>query len=185
MFVPKLVIDGYNLLFQSPWVGKGRGRDWLAKARGRLMSRLDRGLPDDLLRTTQVVFDAPDQATPPADFISSSGLQVVFATDHPEADDLLEQIIRRHPTPKQLTVVSSDQRIQRCARARRALWLRAEDFVNQLERGPQAWQAEGEPPTSQPPETPDGLLSESEIAYWLDQFTPKNPPTPERPGKSP
>ena len=42
-------------------------------------------------------------------------IRVRFAVGFDEADDLIEQIIARHSVPKQLTVVSSDNRIKTAA----------------------------------------------------------------------
>lgn len=173
--VPKTLIDGYNLLFQSQLVGKGRGRQWLPAARQRLVQLLHTGLSPQILQTTHLVFDAPSVGPAPEPERHSTGLQVVYAVNYSEADDLLEEIIRQHPTPKQLTVVSSDQRIRRCAQARRAVSLDSEAFLEQLEQGTFALsqpaskagsESSADLPTTLEPEH----LSEDEIAYWLKEF---------------
>jgi predicted RNA-binding protein with PIN domain len=180
MTVPKTLIDGYNLLFQSPLVGRGRGRNWLPNARGRLAHLLLGHLSPEELQTTLIVFDAPHVGRSPQPEQHSSGLQIIFAVDHAEADDMLEDIIRRHPTPKLLTVVSSDVRIRRCARARKAKSVDADQFLEQLERRPE--RSTGEAPTlSQVDDTAtsaeldsegqiDPRLSQSEVDYWLREF---------------
>ncbi len=184
MAVPKLLIDGYNVLFQSPLVGRGRGRDWLVAARGRLLQLLSSRLTQVELSTTQLVFDAPEFGQAPPDATYPSGLMVCYSVDHAEADDLLEEIIRQHPTPKQLTVVSSDQRVRRCARARRASSVDAEQFLEELERRPNqevSLASLSQPtlpteelstpnPTSQPSAEKSDSLSADEVAYWLDEF---------------
>jgi hypothetical protein len=62
-------------------------------------------------------------------------IEIKYAYEHREADDLIETIIRRHPQPKQLTVVSSDHRLQRCAHARRAAAIDSDVWLLQLEQG--------------------------------------------------
>lgn len=169
MTVPKILIDGYNLLFQSQLVGKGRGRDWLSAARQRLIQLLHQRLTPDELKVTQIVFDAPSKGTAPEPDAYSSGLILVYAVDHAEADDLLEHTIRQHPTPKLLTVVSSDLRIRRCARSRRANSLGADQFLDQIERRP-LLAAVSQQPIPAPPTVDELLLTEPEIAFWLKEF---------------
>ncbi len=189
MPVPKLLIDGYNVLFQSQLVGRGRGPQWLHAARNRLLKLLASRLTPDELSTTQVVFDAPRMGPAPPGLTQPSGLSVCFAVDHDEADDLLEQIVREHPTPKQLTVVSSDQRIRRCARAKRATSLDAQTFLDQLERRPASpapvSDAMHVDPAHVAPVPCDttvdaSLLSVDEVDYWLQQFQSERRPTDPR-----
>ncbi len=163
--VPKLVIDGYNVLFQSQLVGKGRGPQWLSAARSRLVRMLEGQIAAEDILLSQLVFDAPQFGTAPGPQVLPSGLLVVYATNHEEADDLIEEVIRQHPTPKQLRVVSSDLRIQRCARARRAQTIGAQEFLSQLVRKQPTRGVESD--SSADAEQP---LSESEVAFWLKEF---------------
>ncbi len=186
MAVPKLLIDGYNVLFQSQLVGRGRGRDWLVAARGRLLQLLGSRLTLVELSTTQVIFDAPEYGQAPPGLTYPSGLMLCYSVDHDEADDMLEEIIRQHPTPKQLRVVSSDQRIRRCARAQRANSVDAEQFLAELERRPHqatslpvATEARGpaEDLSAHLSHSSAGnseLLSAAEVEYWLDKFGNNN-----------
>jgi uncharacterized protein len=163
--VPKLLIDGYNLLFESDLVGRGRGPHWLPKARERMLKTLNQHLEQALLTETLIVFDAPKVGPAPDPMVQPSGLKVVYAVDHEEADDLLEKIIRNHPTPKLLTVISSDQRIRRAARTRRACSVGSQDFLDSLSKLPRqiALEPIGKPASPS--------LSESEVAYWLEKFS--------------
>ncbi|MCA9159771.1 MAG: NYN domain-containing protein [Planctomycetales bacterium] len=184
--MPKLLIDGYNVLFQSQLVGRGRGRQWLPAARNRLMQLLASRLTPAELSTTQVVFDAPRVGQAPPAVTQPSGLSICYAVDHHEADDLLEKIMREHPTPKQLTVVSSDQRIRRCARAQRATSMDSQAFLDQLERRPASPTPATNPaqtvlslvdPAQGDLATDESLLSAVEVDYWLQQFQPNRQPT--------
>ena len=188
MPVPKLLIDGYNLLFQSQLVGRARGSQWLLAARNRLLKLLASRLTAAELSTTQVVFDAPQVGQAPPGLTQPSGLSICYAVNHDEADDLLEQIMREHPTPKQLTVVSSDQRIRRCAHAQRATSIDSQTFLDQLERRPAS---PAPAPATNPSRvdiacvdtkpcdrtTDEILLSAAEVDYWLQQFQPDRKPT--------
>lgn len=164
---PKYLIDGYNLLFQSSLVGRGRGKGWLERARLRLLKLLSTGLERDDLARTQVVFDASQHGAVEQDFVFESGVSVVFANDHPEADDLLEELIRKHAHPKTLNVVSSDNRIRRAAKARKAISIDSEAFLDRLEMiGSPQVQGEASPA----PEVVSEALEREEIEYWMREF---------------
>jgi hypothetical protein len=84
----------------------------------RLIDRLVQGIDEELRGRTCVVFDA---ANPPQDRPSefqSGGVEVKFAVGHPEADDLLEELISANSSPKTLAVISSDHRVQMAATRR-------------------------------------------------------------------
>ncbi len=163
----RILIDGYNLLFQSQLVGTGRGPNWLQKARQRLINHLSSKLPPDLASQTHIVFDASQGIEPTHDQTLPSGMRVVFANDHPEADDLLEELIRRHHAPKSLTVVSSDMRVRRCARARRAISLDSQAFLDQLQRGHFIVSDSSE--DQQIPDESQNMTDE-QVNFWLREF---------------
>lgn len=184
----RFLIDGYNLMFQSNLVGRGRGPNWLERARSRLFNFLARQMPNSQLSATQIVFDASQRRAPSSadDEVLPSGLRVRFASQHPEADDLLEELIRTHPHPKTLTVISSDHRIRRRAKARRAKVLSSEQFLDQLDRSSfearpnrgQTRMLEIDPKKIDPeqidPEQidPDAPLTPEDIDFWLREFGP-------------
>lgn len=174
-----LLIDGYNLLFQSQLVGKGRGPGWLDKARRRLLVLLSKALTSPERLTTTIVFDASQSGQATADFLFDSSIEVRFANAYAEADDLLEELIRQNPHSKRLRVVSSDQRIRRCARARKAESIDSESFLDQLERS-QLGRIAGailaeenkaaNISTTDAPSAEAGALSSDEVAFWLNEF---------------
>src|SRR5262245_38157603 len=107
------LIDGYNLLHVLG-IARHKGAS-LAQARARLLGRLHGALGDEGKNVT-VIFDAA-HAPPGADAEQEyHGIQVRFAVGEYEADDLIEQLIKKASAPKQLTVVSDDHRIQQAAR---------------------------------------------------------------------
>ncbi len=176
------LIDGYNLLFTAGFEGRSRQRGWLEQARQRLLKYLETHLPADQHARTMVVFDVsvdvlkarqrelnePQPLNPMKNSANAAegGIQVAFAFNYDEADDMLEELIRKHSTPKSLTVVSSDHRIRKCALARRAISIDSDTFLNQLEQ-----------PANSPILSPEvealretQTLSESEVREWLREF---------------
>lgn len=163
---PRILIDGYNLLFQSQLVGKGRARAWLERARQRMLQYLTSKLDAAECKATQIIFDASQTEDTQLNQVSAAGITITFAINYPEADDLLEEIIRVHSHPKSLRVVSSDQRIRRRARARNSESIDSESFLAELEARPMPAASSG---ISQPSDQSPGL-SDSEVAYWLNEF---------------
>jgi uncharacterized protein len=175
MFV---LIDGYNLLFHSQLVGRGRGQGWLQRARERMFALLASRLPESQLGKVTIVFDASQRTESQPQACSVRGMQIVFASEHPEADDLLEELIRSHSAPKQLLVVSSDLRVQRSGKVRRAMVIDSESFLDRCESGYylHAQQSQGrEKPRrdsveeTSPQEQQLGL-SKEEVEFWLKEF---------------
>ncbi len=127
----QILIDGYNLLYALGLPHGPRRPRALEKARNRLLDQLAARLGKDVDSVT-VVFDArhPPPGQPAEE--NRHGVHVVFAVQHGEADDLLEDLIRRHSSPRQLSVVSDDHRIQRAARRRRCRVLSCGEFLDEL-----------------------------------------------------
>lgn len=165
-----LLIDGYNLLHATGALNLTRGANALAKARDRLLAQIAGSLTETDRLKTQVVFDARRSGT--ASTLDSEvivrGMTVTFAVGFHEADELLEQIIRQHPNPKTLTVVSSDLRVQRCATARKAIAIGSDGWLMQALDGPRpstnntADESEEHEPRSD--------LSAEEVQKWLREF---------------
>ena len=114
-----ILIDGYNLLNATGVEGTGAGTE-LERARRGLLQFLSRTLTADESSATTIVFDA--QGAPPGLPIQESfqGITVLFSKGYAEADDLLEELIAADHVPRKLLVVSSDHRLQRAARRRKA-----------------------------------------------------------------
>lgn len=171
-----ILIDGYNLLFTAGFEGRSRGRGWLEQARQRLIKHLELHLPPAEHTRTLVVFDASVDVLKArqreledvrGEAISvSSGIQVAFAFDFDEADDMLESLIRKHSSPKTLTVVSSDNRIRKCAMARRTISISSDDFLTRLERP----MTSSEVVADEEAARAEIKLSESEVQKWLREF---------------
>ena len=129
-----ILIDGYNLIFQCGLQGRVAGSLALEKARNRLISELSTRLNESTRQKTTIVFDAnerPIKEVP--DELRVNGLHVIYAVHHDDADSLIEELIRRHPTPKKLTVVSSDHRLHKAARRRKATAVDSEAWFDSLD----------------------------------------------------
>jgi predicted RNA-binding protein with PIN domain len=168
-----LLIDGYNVVAPVAPPGRSFDANWLHRERMLLIERLSTRLAPRVRRRTCVVFDA---ANPPPDRPSEfeiNELTIRFAIDYPEADDLLEELIRDHSAPKQLAVVSSDHRVQAAARRRGATVFESQSWLDAL--------LEGKPQLAVTPsragqgsDTPHdkrtAKLDRAEINAWLREF---------------
>lgn len=115
-----LLIDGYNLLHLSGVLGRGRGPGYLERGRLALLNVLAESLDEEQRRRTTIVFDAKDAPRELVAATKHQGMFVRYAVEHADADELIEQLIDADSAPRQLTVVSSDRRIQQAARRRGA-----------------------------------------------------------------
>ena len=83
------------------------------------------------------------------------------------ADERIEDLIAQHSSPKTLTVVSSDHRIQKAATRKKAKVLSADDFLTRLDSLKERKKAPATAPVPIPrPEVP----SAEEAAFWLEEF---------------
>ncbi|MCD0458501.1 NYN domain-containing protein [Roseiconus lacunae] len=174
-----LLIDGYNIT--QPIPTKRSGSRWLEKLRQRLLRDLTQRIDDQTRQRTCVVFDA---ANPPKDRPSSfvhEGIEVRFAVDYLTADDLLEELIRDHHTPKKLMVVSSDHRVQIAASRRDAAFRDSQPWMDALTDG-RVVLAEGDLQSSGEPFRPSGgtagqgravkprIEDSGEVDEWMREF---------------
>lgn len=127
----RYLVDGYNLLHAMGVLGGRVGPQGLSKARLNLFGLL-RGALGEEASTVTVVFDAAHAPHGALDDQEYEGIHIRFAVDHAQADDLIESLICQSPTPKQLTVVSDDRRIQKAAHRRRCVALGCLDFLENL-----------------------------------------------------
>lgn len=153
-----LLIDGHNLLHA------------VLKDEETLGITTDLGLCSVLERYLSltgssgvIIFDG----TGPPD---KSGFEVIgnpevfFAGKRVEADLVIEDKIKASSAPKRVTVVSSDRRLRKAARARKCTSLKSEVFWENVCR-----ELNRKRPASEPSGKRHGL-SDSETAQWLDAF---------------
>ena len=160
-----LLIDGYNLLHVTGIVGRGIGPGTLQRSRLALLNFLAQSLdPADLPHAT-IVFDA-HEASGLAQVTDHCGMSVHFAAKYPSADDLIEELIVADSAPRRLVVVSSDHRIQRAARRRRAKPVDSDVWYAELIRA----RRERHESQADAPARPSAPLLEEDVNYWLRQF---------------
>lgn len=162
-----LLIDGYNLLHATGIFGHGSGRGSLQRSRQALLNFLVSALAEADLAKTTVVFDA--QQAPPGlqRVVQYRGITVYFAAKDEEADDLIEELIQADSAPRRLTVVSSDHRLQRAARRRRAKAVDSDVWYKRLcRRRSQHQDVEGHSGDGKP-EMP---MPCEEVNRWLREF---------------
>lgn len=173
-----LIIDGYNLLHASGILGRGIGRGSLERSRSALIHFLVESLDEGQLAGTTVVFDAREAPRGLPRVVKHGGLTVRFADPHLAADDVIETLIKADTAPRRLTVVSSDHRLHRAARRRKATAIDSDQWYSQIlrERIERARRVS-------PSLKPSSPISEGEVRYWLGAFgldasTPTQPPGP-------
>ena len=117
-----IVIDGYNLLWAITKMGEGSEAITdvgLCRVLGAYLKAVkEKG---------QIVFDGvgpPDKSG----FDNIRNLEVVFTGRATDADTVIEDKIRASTAPKRLTIVSSDQRLRKATRARRAVLIKSDMF---------------------------------------------------------
>jgi predicted RNA-binding protein with PIN domain len=159
------LIDGYNLIHALGYLTGQQGPHVLERARLRLLHFLLETLAEQAARTT-VVFDAsrtPRRSHPRVLF---KEIEVRFAQGQDEADDLIEQLIRAHPAPRDyLHVISSDHRLLSAARRSAAVGWSCAEFLDHLD-------AERRQHPAVPSALPEKVerLSAEETAHWLRAF---------------
>jgi len=138
----------------------------LERSRLALLNFLAESLPTEELPRTTVVFDAGEAPWGQPRSTRHRGIRVRFASGYESADAQIEELIARHTHPKRLVVVSSDHRIQRAARRRRAEAIDSDRWYADVCRQ-RAERNRAQP--EQPARPPVPLLAE-DVEYWVRQF---------------
>jgi len=161
-----LLIDGYNLLHVTGIVGRGKDHTALHRSREALLAFLAASIEPAERGHTTIVFDAAGAPPGLPRTIDHAGMTVHFARDFADADAMLEALIAAHATPRTLVVVSSDHRVQRAAKRRRAHAVDSDRWYAELS----AARHRRESPPADLPQKPFGELTPDEVAYWTRQF---------------
>jgi uncharacterized protein len=157
------LIDGYNLLHHVGLLTGRVGPSGLEKARRALLGHLSGRFGEQAADVT-VVFDAQHAPPTAADTFDYQGIHVLF-TRSEEADDVIEDLIRRASAPRLLTVVSNDKRIRDAARRRHCPVAECVDFWDTLGQRPK--RESQEPGVS---EMKREQVSRGETQHWLEEF---------------
>ncbi len=152
------IIDGHNLLWT---VAKG-GEEFEPVSDVRLCHIISRYLKQ-IAEKGEMVFDG----TGPHDkggFENISNLEVTFAGASSDCDTVIEHKIDLSTAPRHLTIVSSDRRLRRAARARRATAVKSEEFWAEVQKELAQRRAVSEPPGKR-----QGI-TEGETEKWMEMF---------------
>jgi predicted RNA-binding protein with PIN domain len=165
-----LIIDGYNLLYVTGIVGDPAGPGGtFQRSREALLNFLAASIPEDERSQTTIVFDATDAPPGLPRTLSHRGMMVRYASDYTNADELIEQLIADHHSPRGLLVVSSDHKIQRAAKRRRAAFIDSDRWYSEL------WQRRLESQQVAQLDKPVTQLTTAEIEYWVAKFSEEKP----------
>jgi predicted RNA-binding protein with PIN domain len=163
-----LLIDGYNLLHVTGIVGKGTGAGSFQRSREALLRFLATSLSTDERKNATIVFDAAEAPPGLPRTLTFEGMTVRYATGYPDADTLIEELILRDHVPRSLLVVSSDHRIQRAARRRRARPIDSDLWYSEIWKRRSQSSGASQGPSA---EKPAGDLSAIENDYWIQEFS--------------
>ena len=156
----KLIIDGYNLIYQFPELRKWMERD-LEGARQSLVSRL----ADHAIRTKSaitLVFDGDDRVQD--SFDSVPGVKVLFSRLPDTADHLIKRIIDEIRDGSEWAVVSSDNEIVEYARLHGIATAPSRSFAY----------GASEEPTRASEKKYKHSMSDEELEEWMEIFQSKN-----------
>ena len=130
------IIDGYNLMYAAGLARLRHQPDQFVSFRERFLEQLAARFSAEERAQIIVVLDGQattGPAPPPAQMF---GLTVQFTRVHEEADDLIERLIKAHPAPELLFVITGDRRLQTAARRRKAHYRTSKEFWAELRKVP-------------------------------------------------
>ena len=159
------LIDGYNMLYALGRLGPRSTPDALQGARRWLFVLLR---PAAIAPTSiTVVFDSRNDSPNMRTQEIVSGVCFLYSRGQ-TADDLIEDLIDTSPDPRDLLVVSNDNRIKQAARHGKAQSIGCLDYYEQflMQRPVSAPEAEPAAKTS----TERGEVSAEETEHWLEIF---------------
>ncbi|MEX2285514.1 MAG: NYN domain-containing protein [Planctomycetaceae bacterium] len=169
---PFFIIDGYNLLHAAGMARRTYGPGELEKSRNELLNFLAYRLSPGERERTSIVFDAGDAPYDTPQRTKLHEMSIVFAARGGDADSVIERLIELHSAPRQIRLVSSDHRLQKAARRRRATPLDSEVFFVHLQERPPRYETSAEPDKARVGEEPkfSGEVSPAETQALLEIF---------------
>lgn len=155
----KLIIDGYNLIYQFPELRKWMERD-LEGARRSLISRLaDHAQNTGSVMT--IVFDGDDRAQDPFD--SVPGVKVIFSRLPATADQRIKELIDGIEDGTDWAIVSSDQEIVEYARLHGIATAASRSFAH----------GTSDTPTHASEKKYKPAMTDEELQQWMSLFRPE------------
>lgn len=159
-----IVIDGYNFLDGAGILALEPGKYTLEKSRNAILRVLRAKLSESACRATTVVFDGTEAPIGLPRRDQQFGITILYSARGELADDLIESLIAKHSHPRQLTVVSSDHRIQRAARRRQAKPVDSDVWYRSLLSRSRQESGDGAPLPA------DDAASVGDVAGWKKTF---------------
>jgi predicted RNA-binding protein with PIN domain len=159
-----LIIDGYNLLHVTGITGRHGD---LHGSREALLRYLAGAIEPKERALTTIVFDAAEAPPGLPRTINFEGLTVHFASNYQDADEQIEELIATCNVPRSLLVVSSDHRIQRAARRRRAQFVDSDVWMADISRR----RVQVNRSNDRGPQEPQASLTADDVQYWIAEFT--------------
>ena len=153
-----VIIDGHNLLWAVQGMAEGPeaiSDVGLCRVVGRYLKQIR--------QTGELIFDGTGPRDK-SDFDNIDGVEILFAGLRSDADTVIEGRITANTAPRGLTVVSSDNRLRKAARVRKANSVKSEDFWSKLVR------ERGKKNVADEPTGKRHGLSDGETDQWLDFF---------------
>ena len=172
----RFIIDGYNLLFAAGVAERKSDQTnlrpgLLHAARWRLIRQIADYLDEKDCCQTTIVFDAKHAPPGLPSRYEFSGILILFARDHAEADDLIEELVQAESTPKKLKLITSDLKLQDVAKRRRATVVDSDTWMVKMESHSRTdTRSDSNRATPTPERKPDPKLSDAEVQAWLDEW---------------
>uniref|UniRef100_A0A7V4G799 NYN domain-containing protein n=1 Tax=Desulfobacca acetoxidans TaxID=60893 RepID=A0A7V4G799_9BACT len=141
-----LIIDGYNLIRQSPWLSRLDARD-LEEGRRALLECLGQYHRKKPAHRLTVVFDGWQGGEPRENRDYFQGIAIIYSRRGERADEVVKRLAAREGT--RAVVVTSDREIQDFAAQKGATWVEAREFESRCltpTLGAGAPEAEDDPP---------------------------------------
>jgi len=123
-----LIIDGYNLIRQSPWLSLLDARD-LEEGREALLQSLTAYRQRRLQHKITVVFDGWQGGGLRESRDVYQGMGVVYSRRGERADEVIKRLLAREG--RRAVMVSSDRELQDFAESKGATWVAAGQFESQ------------------------------------------------------
>ena len=161
-----LIIDGYNLMHASGLGRSSYGPGDLERCRNRLLKQLESSLDESAASDAVVIFDGKSTSASEAAGNTPSTMNVRFSPTDSDADTEIENLLRTHSSPRQILVVSSDHRLHKAARSRRAQCVDSEDFWQLIQSGSGTSKLSG--PDRRPDRPPTEVFNPADADYTQD-----------------
>lgn len=127
------LIDGYNLLHAAGIARAHYGPGDLERSRFALLAVIAEKLEESERQRTVIVFDAAEAPRDAARRFHFREMTVEFAPESGDADARIELLIKQHSSPRQLRVVSDDNRLRQAAKRRGSKAVKCDAFLRRLQ----------------------------------------------------